>query len=205
MTEPAGDSANPGTDASGTPTITEPKESDKVDYSKYRELLDEKKKVQARERELATKVENYEKAQKEKEEDAAKKRGDYESLIKTREEEINNLKSKLTTFEERQVHVKKVGSFLKTAGSDIDEKWLRLVDPNEIIVNPETGEVDQMSVAKAVDSFKKTWPEAFKKPGARFPADAPNGTSGMVNESEWKAMKAADMKKYRPSQINWGQ
>lgn len=204
MTEPVVDSANPGTDASGNST-QEPKETDKVDYSKYRELLDEKKKVQVRERELASKVEAYEKAQKDKEEDAAKKRGDYESLIKTREDEIAKLKAENDSNRERNLQIKKVGSFLKTAGEDIDQKWLRLVDPNEIIINPETGEVDQMSVAKAVDTFKKTWPEAFKKPGARFPADAPNGSSGMINESEWKKLKVADMKKYRPNQINYGQ
>ena len=179
---------------------------DKVDYAKFRELLDEKKKVQARERELAAKLSEYEKAQKDKEEELARKRGDFDTILKTREERIKELEADAEANKRHKQDVKKLSAFLKSAG-DVEEKWMGLIQIGDIAVNPDTGEVDQMSVSKAVDSFKKTWPEAFKKPGVRIPTEAPNGAPDMITESAWKklASNPKEMNKYRYGQIIWGQ
>jgi hypothetical protein len=179
---------------------------EKVDYAKYRELLDEKKREQREKRELAEKVATFEKAQKDKEEELAKKRGDYETLIKTREDRIKELELDVEANKKHKQDVKKLSAFLKAAG-DVEDKWIGLIDINQIAVNPDTGEVDQMSVAKAADVFKKTWPEAFKKPGVRMPTEAPNGAPDMITESAWKklASNPKEMNKYRYGQIIWGQ
>ena len=176
---------------------------DVVTYETHRKLLDEKKKMQAeRDQLLAEK--------KAKEEEDARKRGDLESLIKSREdaikaeqERVKALEQEVTSFKQLQANASKLSSFLKTAGSDIDDKWLSLVDLSQIQLK-ETGEVDQISVASAVESFKKTWPEAFKKPGVQIPNAQPNGGAGMIAYSEWLKLSAKEMKKYKFEQIIQG-
>lgn len=178
-----------------------------VPYTKFRDLLDEKKKEQSEKRALADRIAEFEARDKSKEEELARKRGDFDKIIAGKDEELKAAKAELDAGRRRQQEITKLSAFLKTAGADVDQKWLSLVDTKSIILDPTSGEVDQMSVAQTVDNFKKNWPEAFKKPGATIPTAAPNGgtTPGKITESAWKKLPAADMKKYRYDQIEFGQ
>lgn len=194
--DPVDQSNPPISDSANNPPKDEPKNS--VAYETHRRLLDEKKKMQAERDMLAAE-------KKQREEEEARKRGDYEALVKARDEEIKKLTTTVDTFKQRQADAAKLGLFLKSAGSDIEDKWLGLVDLDKIAVNPETGEVDPLSVATAVDTFKKSWPEAFKKAGPKLPTDVPNGSPNTIKESEWKKLPAKEMRKYSFEQIVYGQ
>lgn len=175
-----------------------------VPYGKYRDLLDEKKKEQAERRALSERLSEYEKREKEKEDELARKRGDYDKIIASKEAEKAELRSKLDAHERHAQNVKKLGAFLKTSGADIEEKWLKIVDLKSIVLDPDSQEVDQMSVAKTVEDFKKEWPEAFKKAGARFPNEAPNtsnGISGFIKASEYAKLSLKEMRKYKINQV----
>jgi hypothetical protein len=47
----------------------------------------------------------------------------------------------------------------------IDQKYYGLIDLDEVMVNPESGEIDEMSVIKAAQSFKTQYPEVVRKSG----------------------------------------
>jgi len=197
-------------DASATPngnvgdTTVDPNNQppENVPYSKYRELLDEKKKEQAAHRAAQERVAEFERLQREKEEENAKKRGDFDKILSAREARIKELELENQASKERDIELRKLGAFLKSAG-DVDQKWLGLVDVKTIATDPTTGEIDQMSVAQTVEAFKKNWPEAFKKPGVQIPTAAPNGTSGRISGTEYRKLSANEMKKYRFDQIDF--
>lgn len=169
---------------------------DVVTYETHRKLLDEKKKIQAR-------LETFEAEQKAKLEDEAKKRGDYEALLKSRDEKLSDLEAKLKARDELDTKRMKLAAVLDSVGGDVEPKWFSLIDTSTVLVNPETGEVDPMSVTKTVEAIRKNWPEMIKNPNAaKLPADAPKGNGmGKITSEEYRKLPLAEMKKWRPDQV----
>lgn len=169
---------------------------DVVAYETHRRLLDEKKKLQEKYEALASK-------DKVREEDDAKKRGDFDAILKSREEELKSTRDELTSIRETIKNAQKLTAVLSTAGSPIESKWHGLIDTSKILINPDSGEVDQMSVTKVVEDLRKSWPEMFKNPNApKLPADAPLGNSaGKINRSEWLNLPEKEMRKWKMEQI----
>jgi len=87
------------------PVVTEPAakepviESGKIDYSKYVELLDEKKKVESKLKAIA------DKEQKEKEE-KAKQAGEFETLYKSTKSELEAVAAYKEKYEQLEVSIK---------------------------------------------------------------------------------------------------
>lgn len=171
-----------------------------IAYETHRKLLDEKK-LQAQLEALASK-------EREREEADARKRGDYEALLKAREEELAKERAARQELDQRITHGMKLNMVIDALGGQVDQKWFKLIDTDEVAVNPETGEIDKMTVARVAESLKRQWPEMIQKAG-KFPAAAPqglNGGPGKITESEWKSLKnSAEMNKWRRDQIVWGQ
>lgn len=171
-----------------------------ISYETHRKLLDEKKRVQAQ-------LETVLREKQEREEAEARKRGDFEALLKAREEELAKERAQRQELTERITHGMKMNSVIEALGGQVDPKWFKLIDTNEVAVNPETGEIDQMTVARVAESLKKQWPEMMRNT-AKLPATAPqglNGGPGKITESEWRNLKStADMKKWSRDQIVWG-
>lgn len=182
----------------------QPQTQDKVSYETHRRLLDEKKREQAARKQLEAELEMFRAKEKQIEEEKLKQTGEYQKLLQLREEENKKLKSELDSFENRFKRAAKMNAFIKAAGTELDDKWLQLVDVDSIAVRPDDNEIDMMSLQSSVETFRKTWPEAFKPKGSPIPADMPNG-QGHITESEWRKLpKAADKTKYKPDQILWG-
>jgi hypothetical protein len=172
-----------------------------IAYETHRKLLDEKKKLQAQ-------LESFLSKEKEREEADARKRGDYEALLKAREEELVRERKERQELSDRITHGLKMNSVLEALGGNVDQKWFKLIDTTEVAINPETGEIDQMTVARVAESLKRQWPEMIQRT-AKFPAAAPqgvNGGPGKITESEWRTLKStAEMQKWKRDQIVWGQ
>lgn len=158
---------------------------------KQAELLAELKASKAR-------LKEFQDRDKHREEEDAKKRGDFELLVKTRDGEIQKLQGELSTYKSRMESASKLAAVLKTAGSDIDSKWFSIIDLSQVALNPETGEIDQMSVAKTVDALRKDWPEMFKKANTpNLPSNAPAGNmAGKISRADWMKLPAKEMAAY---------
>lgn len=182
---------------SGAP-VAEPENQDSgkstIAYDTHRKLLDEKKKVQAQ-------LDQLLREKTEREEADARKRGDFDTLLKSREEELSKERAAREALESRITHGRKLNAVIEALGGNVDQKWLRLIDTDDVAVNPETGEVDAMTVARAAESLKKQWPEMIRKTTV-LPAGAPAGNNGgTITRAEWLKLSARDMVKYKPEQI----
>lgn len=193
---PASGSENldvPSPSAKDEPTT--PKES--VSYDTHRRLLDEKKKLQARLAEIETE-------KRAKEEEELTRKGETQKLLELAKKEAEELRTKLTAKELREVQAKKLSAVIRGMGANVDEKWFGVIGQHldDVVYNPESGEVEQMSVTAIVEDLKKTWPEMMRKPGVGMPADAPKGSGmGQIERSEWLKLSSKEMAKYRPEQI----
>lgn len=169
---------------------------DYVALETHRKLLDEKKKIQAR-------LEEFEAAKKQQEELDAKKRGDFEAILKAREEELQKERERRSQLEASFVRAEKIDAVIDALGGTIDPKWIRLIDVSKVVINPDTGEVDKMTVANVAESLKKEWPEMFRVP-SKLPSEAPQGLqggAGKISRKEWSKLSSKEMLKWSPDQI----
>lgn len=193
---PAGDQTNAGGTGKNDNDNQKPNNVEAL-ARKNAELLAEKKKISER-------LKAFEDAEAKRAEDDAKKRGDYEALLKSKEEEAAKAREESSRLKAQMTDAKKLGAVVDAAGQAIDRKWLSMIDVDSVLINPDTGEIDQMSVTKTVEDFKKTWPEAFIKPGRSLPNEAPNGGLQMIAESAWLKLPRKEMDKFKRTQIDWG-
>lgn len=172
------------------------KERDYVTLETHRKLLDEKKKAQAKLDELLAK-------EKEREEIEARKRGDYEAILKAREDELKAERDKRLHLETTLTTGQKLSAVIDALGGSVDSKWYKLIDVSQVAINPETGEIDAMTVAKVAESLKREWPEMSKSKG-QLPAQAPQGLeggSGKISREAWKKLPSKEMLKWKLDQI----
>lgn len=197
MTVPSGNPVDDQQQQSSGQSETADKPKDSVSYETHRKLLDEKKKIQAR-------LEAIEAEKRQAEEAELVRKGETQKLLDLAKKEAEELRSKLTQKEQRELQAKKMAAVIRGLGTSVDEKWYGVLGQHidDVVVNPDTGEIEMMSVTNIVEDLKKTWPEMLKKPAVGMPADAPRGEgSGMIDRSAWLKLSAKEMAKYRPEQI----
>ena len=133
-------------------------------------------------------------------------KGEYQKMLELERKRAADLEAKLNAEEERRRGAIKLSAVLKALDAEVDEKYWGHLGIDSVAIDPATGEVDANSVAQAVETVKKGFPEILKrKNGPRFPIDAPKGQMGdKINESDWKKLGPKEMKEYKHHQIIWG-
>jgi len=177
-----------------------------VSYETYQKTLDEAKKAKEKLRAIE------EQASKLAEEKMIAE-GNWKGLLEAREnrikeleEENNQTKSKYGELNERIAGSQKLSKVLSKLGGDLDDKYFGLIDISEVKVNPETGEVDDMSAAKVAENFRTMYPETIKK---KFnPNSMGENRSGTGNDQpttiaykDWSKLPYNEQRKWKYSQI----
>jgi len=175
---------------------------DVVAYETYQRLLDQRKADQAKLKTFEEKEAELEKQRKELEESKLKDEGNWKALLEAREEKLIELanqkteyENKVLMFEQQFQEAAKLQALQEAIGGKFKHKsYYNLVDTDKIIVNPESGEIDQDSVKKYADSFLKEHKEliAFSKPQVH---DRAPGQSGSMTYEEWLVLAKTDPKK----------
>lgn len=168
-----------------------------VSYETHRRLLDEKKKLQAKADELEAKS-------KERELADLTAKGDTQKLLDLARKEAADTKAALLTFQTREQQAKKLSAIVRGLGSSVDEKWYGVIGQHidDVVFNPDTQEIEAMSVTSVVENLKKTWPEMLKKAVAGMPNAAPLGNgSTTISYEAWKELPLVEMQKYKPDQV----
>lgn len=171
-------------------------ENQTVSYETHRKLLDEKKKAQARLKEL-------EDAEKRRNDEALLSEGKLKEALELREKELKEAQDKLNAVADRDRQAKKLRSVIKGLGAgDLEDKWYTVIgqEIDEVVVDDE-GNVDPTSVQKVVEGLKKNWPEMIKKPSANLPNGTPAGGPQTISRAEWMKLSSKEMLKWRPEQI----
>lgn len=176
-------------DTETTETTDTPNKEDKVAYATFQKLLSEKKK-------LKEKLDKIERQETKRRDDELKAKEDYKSLLEVREKEINDLNQKLTDYTTRESSSRKLESFLDSIGGKIQKKFWVHIPLDKVQINPDTGEVDEMSVTKAVEHFRKEYPELIEKQGAsKMPNESPKGGGVNLSYEDWLKLPTNEMKK----------
>lgn len=177
--------------------------ADNVAYSTYRKVVgDNKKKAQ----ELAIareKLEQYEKSEQTAKEEQLKKDGEWQAFAEEQKKKAQEMEQQLQSYQDKEVYQIKL-SKIKSELPDLDiNKYHMLVDADSISYDPSTGEFDDSSVQKVIESFKGQYNELLvKTPNANFNGDMPkpNG-QGQMSTQEY-ARLSRDEKRAQASKLN---
>lgn len=174
----------------------EPQEPKSVSYETYLKTLNEAKNAKKRMKEL-------EDAERMKAEAELAEKGEYKKLLSQREEELTRLRNEMAENKKRETDRRKLASVLEGIGADIDSKFYGLIDYDEVAVDPETGMIDEMSRARAIEKFKMKFPEIIPNPrGPRLPSIAPrDDIRHTISRGEWLKLSSSEMKKWKPDQV----
>jgi hypothetical protein len=171
---------------------------DSVKYETYSKVVGEAKRAREKLSETEKELEKLRAADKERQDADLKAKEDYKTLLANREAELAKEKTERIRLENEHKNARKLSAFLDSIEGKIDQKWWIHIDTDQIVLNPDTGEIDQMSVTKAVDKFKADYGEIIQKPnGSRLPNDAPGGKSGKISYQEWINLPSKEMGKRR--------
>lgn len=165
-------------------------------YESYQKLLAEKKATQAKLREAENILAEQEKLKRQQEEESLKAKQDFQKLAELKEQEAEQYKSRLQSIEDERTEARKLSAFLDTVQGDVDKKYWGLIDTDKIIINPETQEVDRLSVEKLAGEFRESYPETIlgRNVTSNIPNRAPTGEQGLTRE-EWLKLPANQMAK----------
>jgi hypothetical protein len=129
-----------------------PETKDQVSYETHRRLLSEKKELAAR---LAS-IETERRAAAEKE---AREKEDFKKMVELRDQELNQLREEYSGLKNQVYHAVKRSTFEEAIGIKIPKQYERLIDYDAIVFDPSTNSVDELSLSKYVDQFKKDFRE----------------------------------------------
>lgn len=149
-------------DVNSEASSAEASDQDKVAYATHKQLLAQHKRTKSENDELRAKLEAYEAQQREIEENKLRQQGELKKLLDLKEKEISEYKGKYTKLEQTVINDYKTRAFEKALPGKIrNEKYLNFVDLNTIVINPESGEIDQDSLKVTVDQFMKEHGESL--------------------------------------------
>lgn len=173
-------------------------QKNQVAYETFSKLLDEKKSLAKKHDELQKQLDDIQKKALEKENDW---KGLFELERKEKESIHNVLMEKenvLKEYGEREITAKKFSAFKEKLGVDIDKRYFSLIDLDDVIVNPDTGKVEETSAIVAAKKFAETYPEVVKpKVGSRgaFEGQSSGSTGGAITYEHWLTLNANEKKK----------
>lgn len=192
--EPSGDAPSSGG--------TSDESKDKVAYESYQKLLNEKKARDAQLAEFQKRFDEIENQRKLETETKLKEKEDYQSLLKLREQELEDMRSKLTAKDSELGETKrtiesgvKLSSFLSALEGNVDRKYWSMIDLDEVLIDPTTGTPDPTSVKKCADLFSKSYPELVQKKSVPRTPERAASASGGLSYEEWLRLPVSEMKK----------
>ena len=177
----------------------------KVAYETYRKVLGEAKNAKEKLRALEAEFTKEREAK-------MKSNEDWKGLLELREAEIKDLRaqqSKLNEdYQSLDSHIKtgkKLSAVLNKIEGQLDQKYFGLIDLDDVVINPETGDIDDMSATQAALKYKTQYPETIKKGGyAGMMGDGrSSGTNGAttISRDSWIKLPYREQLKWKHSQI----
>lgn len=168
-----------------------------VKYSTYKKAVVEAKNAKAKLRE----IEDQRRLDEEKK---LQETNDYKKLYDTKKQEAEETAKKYQSLLVDINNANKVHAFEATLKGKVKPEYHGFIDVDAILIDPETNEIDQASVAKQVALFQKKHPELVMRTDgtpARSPAPQGETSPDKIKRSEWSKLTAKEMWKWKPDQI----
>lgn len=169
-----------------------------VSYETHRKLLGEKKSIQERYQQAASKASELEALIKSQETKALEEQNQYKQLYEQLKTENTGLKGAIEERDKTLEEALKIDAFTKALGNrKIPSKYMGFIGVDNIVIDPETSRVDELSAQKEVERILAEYPEIIRgavdaKP---VPAQAPQpAASSSKNEQYELLQRYAKMK-----------
>ena len=144
-------------------------QDDKVDYQTFKRAVEREKNLKAKLRELEQVLE----AEKEKK---LKESEDWKAVAELNERKAKEFEGKLRREQETVNHAIKRVAFERALGGKLKHhSYINHVDLESIVLNPETREIDEMSVKEVVGGFLKEHSHLVDMKGVKMPNQAGAG------------------------------
>lgn len=151
-----------------------------VAYETHQKLLSEKKKLAEKHQATEAQLNELLAAQEAAKNQELEKQSEYQKLWEASKQENEKLKNERDAYQKNIMDAHKINAFSeKLPGKIANSKYYDFVPLDQIVVDPESGRVDEASVQSVVDSFVKEHSGLLvkgKSPG--LPNDAPDSTKG---------------------------
>jgi len=190
------DSGQGNSQSSNQNSVSTEENQDVVQYKTYMKTLDEAKRAKEENRSLKEKLEAFSQDEKRRQEDELKKAKKFDQVLAMKEKEIAETKAKIQSYEQQFTDSKKISAFFDAlGGARIEDKYMVHIDPDRIIINEETGEVDKTSVMSYAEEFKKEYARVLDVPGRNpgLPSAEPKSSDPLSLE-QWKSLPLKDRK-----------
>lgn len=202
--------ANAKSNASGTPNVDPadnddddqlPDDNDKPEHVSRDAYL----RAVAAEKRAKRERDALKAAQAERERVEAESKGEYQKLLETERAELARLKAELSQRDDRDLTMRKTAALVRAA--DVDEKFIRFLDPDDIQIDEATGEIDPVSLKKAAANIRTNYPEFVKAKGTggnqRLPNQAPTGDGrpAQIMYADWLKLPKSEKLKYKMDQL----
>lgn len=153
-----------------------------INYDTHKKLLNQRKSDQEKMRNMEQQLNEFMQAQKANEENKLKEQGKFQELVIEREKEIADLKNENINYKTSFDKAVKLSAFREQLGGTVDNSsYYDFVNVDEIVLDPDTGVVDNSSVESVVNQFKQTHSKLYTpKVSKALPNDAPRGPTTSI-------------------------
>ena len=168
-----------------------------VAYSTYRKVLSQEKNLRARLEEANSKLAEQKAKEQAEEEKRLSEQGEYKKLLDLERKKREELEGKNAEYHRSILDAHKLNAFKeKLNGRVANPAYYDFVDLDNIVINPDTGDIDEVSVQSVVDKFVMEHSPLIKSDRPRLPNDAPKDSHNSTLDFEaWKKLPLADKKK----------
>jgi hypothetical protein len=178
---------------------------DSVSYETYQRVLAQRKSDQAELERIKKEYQSILDVKKQEEEHKLNEAGEYKKLIELRDQKIKEIADekeswakKFSESENRMQSIKKYAAFNSKLPAPLaHEDYYSLIDFNQIVCDPETGDVDQDSVEKLVNNFVKVHGNRVLKTGTTKMPNEASTTSTKIDYNDWLKMPVKEQLKVK--------
>lgn len=173
-----------------------------VSFETHRKLLAEKKRRDEQLENIQAELSDFKKREKEQRETELTQKEDYKKLLELREQELNETKQKYDGLSSTIQESVKFDAFLNALPGQLPKKFWKMTDTTSIVIDPNTGEPDPVSVKKVADQFHAEYGELIQQSGkARLPNQAAASTAPPINEDIWKSLSPKEKRERLPEWV----
>lgn len=176
--ESSGGTANNTGEASGG-------QQGEVSYTTYKKTLTQLKNLQEKHKENESLLMQYQQKEKESEQKRLEEQGEYKKLLEMERTKLSQFEEERDQYKNKLITAHKLNAFTEKLPSKISRpEYYKHIDVESIIIDPETGLVDETSVDNAVSSFVKDHHQLLDTKRVPMPSDSPSGSSKLTYD-QW--------------------
>ena len=177
-----------------TSSITD-KKNDTVAYSTYKKVLSQEKNLRVRLEESNSKLAALEEEKNKAEEAKLSEQGEYKKLLELERKKREESELKAKEYENSIMNAHKLNAFKEKLPSKIaNPAYYDFVEIDKIVIDPETGLVNDSSVQEVVDSFVSNHAQLLESRTTGLPNDAAKGSPKKITIEEWKRLPLSERK-----------